>query len=292
MSLFDSPTGNLFEKEKNPLVIIDGYAIFFRAYYSYKETKSKDNINLNAVYGFFNTALGIIKKFKNADICVALDTGKATFRDKIFAEYKANRPETPADLKPQFAILHEALKAFELPHFFLDGYEADDIIATYTLQAVKEGRQVIIVTLDKDLSQLLEYKNVFLYDFSKYKIIGRKEVFAKFGVMPEYIVDYLALVGDACDNIPGVKSIGPKTAVELITDFGNLDNIYSNLESIKRATIKLALINHREIAFLSKSLAILHKEVDLPHINHCNFNTTNILSLNNLFNKYGLPLYS
>ena len=277
-------------EQKKQLVIIDGFAVFFRAYYSHPEMLTSDNINVNAVYGFINMVLRIVKDFKKADVCVALDSGKATFRDKMFSEYKANRQATPDDLKPQFAIMHEALKAMEIPHFIKEGYEADDIIATFAKQASHDSRTVMIASLDKDLAQLVRYNNVFMYDFSKKQKLGRAEIFAKFGIMPEYIADYLALVGDASDNIPGVKSIGAKTAVNLITQFGGLDSIYDNVESIEKQGVKNALKNNRDNAFLSKSLTMLCETVALPHLNETKFDNINKENLINFSKKYNLYL--
>ncbi len=275
-------------EDKKELVIIDGFALFFRAYYGHPEMLTEDNVNINAVYGFLHSVIKITKDFKNSDICIALDSGKKTFRDKMFDQYKANRKETPQDLKPQFSILHESLKAMDLQHFVCEGYEADDIIATYTKQASDNSRKVVIASLDKDLAQLVRFKNVVMYDFVNRKKLGSKEVFAKFGIMPEYIADYLALVGDASDNIPGVKSIGSKTAVNLITQFGNLDSIYSNLENIEKKGTKNALKNDRENAFLSKSLTTLCETVDLPHLNDLVFNKINQDSFKSFVNKYNI----
>ena len=194
---------------------------------------------------------------------VVFDKGSHSFRNEMYADYKANRDETPEDLVPQFPLVREAATAFGVPVVELEGYEADDIIATYARQAAADGRPVTVVSSDKDLMQLVG-NGIEMFDPMKAKEIGRDEVFEKFGVGPEKVRDVLALAGDTSDNVPGVPGIGVKTAALLLEEFGDLESLLAGAETIKQKKRRENLIEFSELARISQKLVTLHEEVPLP----------------------------
>ncbi|MBY0461601.1 MAG: DNA polymerase I, partial [Alphaproteobacteria bacterium] len=196
-------------------------------------------------------------------IAVIFDAGRQTFRQGIYPDYKAHRPDTPPDLIPQFSLIRDACRAFAVPSIEMAGFEADDLIATYAEVAKTEGYEVIIVSSDKDLMQLVDDK-VTLFDPIKSRPIKREEVFEKFGVYPDKVIDVQALAGDSSDNVPGVPSIGLKTAAELITQFGNLETLLSNLAVIKQPKRRQALMDNIENARISYKLVTLVRDVPMP----------------------------
>ena len=193
------------------IALIDGYGFVFRAYHALPPLTRPDGTPVGAVYGFTNMLIKLLAGLDVSHVAVVLDAGAKTFRNEIFSDYKANRPPCPEDLKPQFAIVRQAAEALGLPILEKIGFEADDIIATIAKKSVEKGYEVLIVSSDKDLMQLVN-KHVFMYDAMKNKFIGRDEVREKFTVEPERVVDVLALMGDSSDNVAGVRGIGPKTA--------------------------------------------------------------------------------
>ena len=194
---------------------------------------------------------------------VVFDKGSHSFRNDMYAEYKANRDETPEDLVPQFPLVREAATAFGVPVVELEGFEADDIIATYAKQAAADGRPVTVVSSDKDLMQLIG-DGIEMFDPMKSKEIGRDEVFEKFGVGPEKVRDVLALAGDSSDNVPGVPGIGVKTAALLLEEFGDLESLLAGAETIKQKKRRENLIEFSELARISQKLVTLHEEAPLP----------------------------
>jgi len=223
--------------------------------------KTSYGVPVGGVFGFIRTLLSLIEKHKVQNIIIAMDSGKKTFRNEIFTQYKANRTETPTNLIPQFGILNEFLKSAQIPHIQKDGFEADDVIASIVEKHKKE-KKLTIVTSDKDLMQLV-CDQVECLDFFKDKFFHYQDVIEKFGVKPEYIVDYLALVGDASDNIPGVKGCGKQGAAKLINQFGNFENILANIENIPNGKLKEALSKYSKDGILSKRLASLNYSVPL-----------------------------
>jgi DNA polymerase-1 len=167
-------------------------------------------------------------------LAVIFDRSENSFRKKLYPQYKANRPPPPEDLVPQFQLIREATRAFGLPAVDLEGYEADDLIATYARDAAAKGARVEIVSSDKDLMQLIDGERIFLFDPMKQKPLGLDAVLEKFGVSPEKVIDVQALMGDSVDNVPGAPGIGPKTAAELITTFGTLDEVLARTAEIKQ----------------------------------------------------------
>ena len=215
----------------NHLFLIDGSGYIFRAYYALPPLYRKsDGLPTGAVNGFCNMLYKLIedtnKNISPTHLAVIFDSARKTFRNEIYNDYKANRGEPPEDLIPQFKIIKDSVKAFGIQSIELSGYEADDIIATYTNKAVQNNWKVSIVSSDKDLMQIVS-KKVNLIDTMKNKIIGPKEVEEKFGVKPEQVIDVQALAGDSSDNVPGAPGIGIKTAAQLINTFGSVEKSVS-----------------------------------------------------------------
>jgi DNA polymerase-1 len=244
------------------IALIDGYGFVFRAYHSLPPLTRPDGTPVGAVYGFTGMLIKLLAGLDVTHAAVVFDSGSKTFRNEIYPDYKANRPPCPEDLKPQFAIIRESAESLNLAILEKIGFEADDIIATIAKKSAAEGYEVLIVSSDKDLMQLVG-ERVFMYDAMKNKFIGITEVQEKFAVAPNQVLDMLSLVGDASDNIPGVKGIGPKTAAELIQQFGNLENIFANLHQIKQEKRRQLLSDGTEKAKLSKILATLREDVEL-----------------------------
>lgn len=248
------------------LILIDGYGFVFRAFHSMPPlTRPSDNMPIGAVYGFTNMLIRLLDKNKSTHIAVVLDSGGKNFRHDIDPNYKAHRPSLPQELIAQFPIIREVIKAFSINSIEKSGFEADDLIATYAKHAIDQGYEdVIVVSSDKDLLQLLVH-GITIYDAVKDKIITEDDVFAKFGVAPKYLLDVFALIGDNSDNIPGVRGIGPKTACELINDFGSIDGIYSNLEAIKQDKRRQTLIDDQDNARLSYRLIDLKYDAPMDY---------------------------
>ena len=244
------------------LFLIDGSGFIFRAFYAIPLLTNSQGIPINAVYGYCNMILSIYEKFKPEQMIVVFDTKKKTFRSDIYKEYKSNRTDPPEELIPQFSIIRDATDALQIPRLEIDGYEADDIIATYTKQAEERGVSVTIISSDKDLMQLVN-KNTKMYDSMKDKFIGVKEVKEKFGVEPSKIIDVQALAGDRIDNIPGVSGIGVKTAAELINNFNSLENVLAKVNEIKQPKRRQILIDEKDKALISKKLVTLKCNVDI-----------------------------
>ncbi len=246
------------------LILIDGNAILHRAFHALPPLTNKDGIIVNAVYGFFSMFLKIMEDQKPDFIVVCFDKKAPTFRKELFVGYQAKRPKMSDDLVPQIKFVHEVLEKAKVEIFEVDGYEADDLIGTISVQAVKGklngGVDVFIVSGDRDLLQLVNHRvkmiapitgltNMIIFDSAK--------VIEKFGIKPSEMVDYKALVGDASDNYPGVQGVGPKTAATLINEYGNLEEIYKNLEKIKvkNPNLALKLAEGAESAGLAQKLA-------------------------------------
>lgn len=244
------------------IALIDGYGFVFRAYHSLPPLTRPDGKPVGAVYGFTNMLIKLLAGLDVTHAAVVFDSGSKTFRNDIYPDYKANRPPCPEDLVPQFPIVREAAEALSLTILEKSGFEADDIIATIARKYADDGNKVLIVSSDKDLMQLIN-DNVAMYDAMKNKMITDKEVEEKFFVKPEKVLDVLSLIGDSSDNIPGVKGIGPKTAAELISQFGSLENIFNHLDEIKQEKRRQMLIDGTEKAKLSKILAALKDDVEL-----------------------------
>ena len=245
------------------LCIVDGYNFVFRAFHSLPPLTTSKDIPVGAVYGFINMLAKLIEDNDCEMLAIALDSGKKTFRSDLYPEYKAHREEPDEALKIQFPIIREAIEAFGVRAIEAPGFEADDIIATYTRLALEKNFKVRIISSDKDLIQLMQ-NNVEIFDPLKKKYITSSTVLEKFGIKHSQMIDYLSLVGDASDNIPGVKKVGPKTAAKLLNQFETLENIYNKLDEIEPIRIKGLLEDSKTEAFLSKKLIILDDKVTLP----------------------------
>ena len=241
------------------LYLIDGSGFIFRAYHALPPLNNPHGEPVGAVYGFCNMVIKVLQERQSENIAVIFDAGRKTFRQDVYPEYKAHRPPAPDDLVPQFQLIRDVCTAFGLPHIESDGFEADDLIATYAQQAIEQDIDVVIISSDKDLMQLIN-SHITLFDPIKNKIIAEEGVFEKFGVTPDKVIDIQALAGDSSDNVPGVPGIGLKIAAELINRFGSLENLYQNVDSITQTKRRESLINNQELAFISKQLVTLRKD--------------------------------
>ncbi|TWB21532.1 DNA polymerase I [Nitrospirillum bahiense] len=248
---------------KETLYLVDGSGFIFRAYHALPPLNRPDGTPVNAVLGFTNMLMKLLADVKVHSVAVIFDSKRENFRNAIYPDYKAHRPPPPEDLIPQFDLIRQAVDAFNLPCLHLEGYEADDLIATYARLAREAGRDCVIVSSDKDLMQLIT-DGVGLLDPMKNKSIGRDEVLEKFGVAPELVVDVQSLAGDSVDNVPGVPGIGVKTAAQLITEYGGLDALLERAHEIKQPKRREALTVHAEMARISRQLVKLEAHVPVP----------------------------
>ena len=246
----------------NRLILIDGSAYIFRAYYGLPPMNRADGTPINAVFGFTNMLVKLIEDYKDEKMIVVFDAARENFRNKIFKEYKANRGDTPEDLIPQFKIIRDCVNSFNIPQIEIEGYEADDIIATYCRLATKQNMESVVVSSDKDLMQLVN-NNVTMLDPMKGKKIGIDQVIEKFGLPPEKVIQIQALTGDKVDNIPGAPGVGPKTALKLIEEFGDVHNLISNANKILQENKRNIIINHKEDILLSLELVKLKNDINL-----------------------------
>jgi 5'-3' exonuclease len=250
------------------LFLIDGSAYIFRAFFAIPPLTNGAGLPTNAIFGFTNILLKFLKQYRPEYVAVALDAGRVTFRNEMFADYKGNRPEAPADLIPQFPYFRKVLNALNLPLLELPGYEADDIIATLCERLANQGCELVVVSSDKDLMQLVT-GGIKLLDSAKDRWIGTDEVREKFGVTPEQVTQVMGLMGDASDNIPGVKGIGGKTASVLIQQFQSLENLFAHLDDMEQMKLRGAprirqiLQAGKDQAFLSRALATVKRDVPL-----------------------------
>ncbi len=251
------------EDRKNELFLIDGSGFIFRAYHALPPLNRPDGTPVNAVLGFTNMLVKLISEMHVPNIAVVFDAKRKNFRNDIYAEYKANRSETPEDLIPQFPLIREATEAFSIPGIEMEGYEADDLIATYARLAREKGWPVTIVSSDKDLMQLVR-EGVRMMDPMKNKFMGEADVIEKFGVTPDKVVDVQALAGDSVDNVPGVPGIGIKTAAQLITEYGDLDTLLARAHEIKQPKRREALVENADKARISRQLVALDAHVAPP----------------------------
>jgi len=247
--------------------LVDGSSYIFRAYHALPPLNRKsDGLQVNAVLGFCNMLWKLLRDMKPEDkpthLAVIFDKSERTFRNEMYADYKAHRPPAPEDLIPQFPLIREATRAFDIPCLEMLGFEADDLIATYARQACEVKANVTIVSSDKDLMQLVN-DCVVMYDTMKDKKIGITEVFEKFGVTPDKVIEVQSLIGDSTDNVPGVPGIGVKTAAQLIGEYGDLETLLARASEIKQEKRRQALIENAEQARISKKLVTLDDKVKL-----------------------------
>src|SRR5438105_8321421 len=247
--------------------LVDGSGYIFRAYHALPPMNRKsDGLQVNAVLGFCNMLWKLLREMpednRPTHLAIIFDKSEITFRNKIYPDYKAHRTAAPDDLIPQFPLIRDAVRAFDLPCLEQIGFEADDLIATYVRQACEAGATATIVASDKDLMQLVN-DCVVMYDTMKDKKIGIPEVIEKFGVPPEKVIEVQSLIGDTTDNVPGVPGIGVKTAAQLITEYGDLETLLARAGEIKQEKRRQSLIDNADKARLSKRLVTLDDKVKL-----------------------------
>lgn len=253
---------------ENPLILVDGSSYLYRAYHAFPPLTNGSGEPTGAMYGVLNMLRSLLLQYRPSHVAVVFDAKGKTFRDELFAEYKSHRPPMPDDLRAQIEPLHQMVKAMGLPLLVVSGVEADDVIGTLAQEAEKAGHAVLISTGDKDMAQLVT-PNITLINTMNNAILGPQEVCDKYGVPPELIIDFLALMGDSSDNIPGVPGVGEKTAQALLQGLGGLDALFSNLDKISTLTFRGAktmsakLEQNKDVAYLSYKLATIKTDVEL-----------------------------
>lgn len=251
-----------------PIILVDGSSYLYRAYHALPPLQNSKGLATGAVKGVINMLRRLLKDYPGSQVAVIFDAKGKTFRDDIYADYKANRPPMPDDLREQVQPIHDIIHAMGLPLIVVDGVEADDVIGTYANQATRLGLEVVVSTGDKDMAQLVN-PHITLVNTMTSTVMDEEGVLAKFGIPPALIIDYLALMGDKVDNIPGVAGVGEKTALGLLQGIGGLDAIYANLDKVAGLTIRGAkalaakLEQQREQAYLSYQLATIKQDVEL-----------------------------
>ena len=271
---------DLKQNDPNNLILIDGSGYIFRAFYGLPSMTNENGVPVNAVFGFTKMLLKLIDDFKPIYVAVIFDVARKTFRNDLYDLYKANRSDPPEELIPQFSIIRDATNAIGLPVVEMEGFEADDLIATYSNIAQKTNKKVIIISSDKDLMQLVD-DNTILFDPMKQYWINDEQVFEKFGVYPNRVIDVQSLAGDSSDDIPGVPGIGIKTAAELINQYGDLEQLLTKASEIKQNKRRENLIEYADQARLSRSLVTLKKDVPVKS-KIDEFKIESVLELNKL----------
>ena len=245
-----------------PVVLVDGSSYLFRAFYALPDLRSTSGHPTGAIRGVISMLRRLAKDYPTSPLAVVFDAPGKTFRDDMYDQYKANRSTMPDDLREQIAPLHEMIKAMGLPFIMVEGVEADDVIGTYAAQATASQKHTVISTGDKDMAQLVT-PFVTLVNTMTETTMDAEGVVAKFGVKPEQIVDYLALMGDSVDNIPGVPKVGPKTAAKWLNQYGSLDELMANADEVK-GKVGENLRDSLEQLPLSRALTQIKCDVDLP----------------------------
>ncbi|MEZ4296508.1 MAG: 5'-3' exonuclease H3TH domain-containing protein [Polyangiaceae bacterium] len=268
------------------LVDLSGYV--FRAYHAVAPLSSPSGEPTHATYGTVNMLSKLVDDRKPAYLGIAMDSPGKTFRDEIDARYKAHRPPPPEDLTVQMKRCREIVEAYRIPVFAAEGLEADDLIAVAVERAKAKGLRVVIASSDKDLMQLVDDERVMLWDAMRDRVYGPAEVEEKFGVPPSQVRDLLALVGDSSDNVPGVPSVGMKTAADLLREFGSLEGIYQRIEEVKKARIRESLKTNEGEARVSQRLVSLHTEgkVELD-LEALRYGGADVMALRGIFAELG-----
>ncbi|MCX7916743.1 MAG: DNA polymerase I [bacterium] len=268
------------------IYLIDGTGLIYRSFYAIPDLKTTTGIKTNAIYGFTTTLLKILKEKKPKYIAVFFDLQKPTFRHITFEKYKEKRRPMPEDLSAQITAIKEVLSAIGIKYIEKEGYEADDLIASFIEKLKCYNFTFFIISNDKDILQLID-KNIFVINPIDYKLINEEFVIEKYGFKPEKIIDFIALAGDPSDNIPGIPGIGEKTAISLLSKFNSLEEIYNNLEKIESKNLKNKLEVHKEIAFLSKDLAKLNRNIfNDVNLEEIKINSPNLPRLFEIFEMY------
>ncbi len=277
------------------LVLVDGSSLAFRSFFALFKSglRRADGTPTWAIYGFFNSLFDFIERKRPDGIAMCFDLAGPTFRHEDFAEYKANRSQMPDDLSAQWPVIKQGVKLLGMPVYEVPGFEADDVIGTVARMAEAKGILVQIFTGDKDAFQLVDNESRAIRVLmpgrpGKGEILefGRQEVFEKLGVYPEQVIDYKGLCGDVSDNIPGVKGIGPVTAVQLLTEYKTIEGIYENIEKIKSKSVKQKLADGKDSAFASKKLATMRLDVPLDFdFEHCQLNMPSVEAVSQFFTE-------
>lgn len=272
---------------KKPVLIIDGYGFIFRAYHVQPPLNSPEGVPVGAIYGFTSMLLKIINEFKPQHAVIVLDHSGKNFRHDLYKEYKANRPPAPDDLVVQLKLVEKAAKALNFICLSKQGFEADDIIATLAKKANEIKKDALVISSDKDLMQLID-EHVKMYDPMKSKYIEEEDILKKFGVGADKVRDVQALMGDSSDNIPGVAGIGPKTASQLVNQFGDLDGVFASLDQVKSARQRELLSTYKENALISWQLVGLDDDVDVDRdIENFHWRAPEISQILDFLNEYG-----
>lgn len=276
--------------DKPKLLVLDGNSLIHRAFHALPPLTNSEGQPTNAVYGFTNMLWKLREEEKPDYLAVAFDLGKPTIRLKDFAEYKGHRPPTAPELKSQFSLVKEILEAMNIPILELAGYEADDIIGTLAKKGGKQGLQVVVITGDKDLLQIVDDQTlvkICRQGISQLDTFDQNKILEKYGIKPEQIPDLKGLMGDSSDNIPGVPGIGEKTALKLLIAYGSVEDVLENFTQVKGKKVQESLSTHKEDALLSKKLATIYREVPLPEFNwqDLNLDEGNKEKLTSLFTK-------
>ncbi|HIH4848688.1 TPA: DNA polymerase I [Morganella morganii] len=276
----------------NPLILVDGSSYLYRAYHAFPPLTNSAGQSTGAMYGVLNMLRSLIMQYEPSHVAVVFDAKGKTFRDELFEAYKSHRPPMPDDLREQIAPLHDMVVAMGMPLLSVSGVEADDVIGTLAKQAAAEGRAVLISTGDKDMAQLVT-PDITLINTMNNTILGPEEVETKYGVPPSLIIDYLALMGDSSDNIPGVPGVGEKTAQALLQGLGSLDDIYADLDKIAGLSFRGAktlapkMETNKEMAYLSYTLATIKTDVELDRTwNSLALTEPDLDKLHALFTQY------
>ena len=278
--------------KKNIFLVIDGSAIVHRAYHAMPSLTTPDGIPTGAVHGFFSMLLKLMQELHPSHVAVAFDRPKPNFRKELYKEYQSQRPSMESDLSPQFEIIQNILTIARIPVYFMDGFEADDIIGTLADKAEQAGDISYIVTGDRDMMQLVDKRTKVLVPIkgiSEMKLFDEDRVVEQFGVLPTQIVELKALQGDASDNYPGVSGVGPKTAAGLIQSYKSVENIYKNLEAIRTKNPKLAdkLTAGHNHAILAHQLATILKNVPFEYnYNDCRAENISLEDWRKAFESY------
>jgi len=277
---------------ENPLILVDGSSYLYRAYHAFPPLTNSAGEPTGAMYGVLNMLKSLLLQYKPTHAAVVFDAKGKTFRDELFEEYKSHRPPMPDDLRSQIEPLHQMVKAMGWPVLVISGVEADDVIGTLAREADQQGRPVLISTGDKDMAQLVT-SNITLINTMNNSILGPEEVTDKYGIPPELIIDYLALMGDSSDNIPGVPGVGEKTAQALLQGLGSMSTIYDNLDKVASLsfrgskTMAAKLEQNKDVALLSYQLATIKTDVqDLPGCEALSVNAPDNDTLLSLFSHY------
>lgn len=253
---------------ENPLVLVDGSSYLYRAFHAFPPLTNSLNEPTGAMYGVLNMLKSLISQVQPSHIAVVFDAKGKTFRDEIFEQYKSHRPPMPEELRSQILPLHNIIRALGIPLLVVEGVEADDVIGTLAVQASRAGKKVLISTGDKDMAQLVD-ENIMLINTMNNTLLDCEGVLEKYGLPPELIIDYLALMGDSSDNIPAIPGVGEKTALGLLQGIGSMAEIYANLDKVASLSLRGAktlgakLAEAKDLADLSYLLATIKTDVAL-----------------------------